>query len=177
LIVGASGSGKSSTALAGLLNGLDSVGDDYVLVERGVRVVAYSVFTALKQDREGLRRAGIAQGDIDAAELNWHGKVEFEATKLSPQGLADRMEIVALLIPEIARLQRTAIEPATAREAVLSFAPSGVFQLPGDTTEGFGFLASLVRRLPAFRARLSQDPAEIADAIGSFLAREQRNAG
>ena len=60
LIVGASGSGKSSTALAGLLNGLDSVGDDYVLVEQGARVVAHSVFTVFKQDREGLRRAGVA---------------------------------------------------------------------------------------------------------------------
>lgn len=177
LIAGASGSGKSSTALAGLLNGLDSVGDDYVLVEQGARVVAHSVFTVFKQDREGLRRAGIAQSDIDAAELNWHGKIEFEAAKLSPKGLADRMEIGALLIPEVARLRRTAIEPATARQAVLSLAPSGVFQLPGDTTEGFGFLAGLVRQLPAFRVRLSEDPAEIADAIGSFLAREQRNAG
>ena len=59
LITGASGSGKSSTALAGLLNGLDSVGDDYVLVEQGARVVAHPVFTVFKQDREGLRRAGI----------------------------------------------------------------------------------------------------------------------
>lgn len=177
LIAGASGSGKSSTTLAGLLNGLDSVGDDYVLVEQGARVVAHSVFTVFKQDREGLRRAGVAQSEIDAAELNWHGKVEFEAAKLSPKGLASSMEIGALLIPEVARLRRTAIETATARQAALSLAPSGVFQLPGDTTEGFGFLAGLVRRLPAFRVRLSEDSAEIADAIGSFLAREQQNAG
>ena len=87
------------------------------------------------------------------------------------------MEIGALLIPEVAGLRRTTIEPATARQAALSLAPSGVFQLPGDTTEGFCFLAGLVRRLPAFRVRLSEDPAEIADAIGSFLAREQRIAG
>ena len=177
LITGASGSGKSSTALAGLLNGLDSVGDDYVLVEQGARVVAHSVFTVFKQDREALRRVGIASSEVDAAELNWHGKVEFEAARFSPQGLTDRMEIGALLIPEIARLRRTTIERDTAGRAALSLAPSGVFQLPGDTSEGFGFLTGLVRRLPAFRVRLSENPAEIADAIGSFLAREQQNAG
>lgn len=177
LIVGASGSGKSSTALAGFLNGLDSVGDDYVLVEQGPRVFAHSVFTVFKQDREGLRRAGVARSEVNSAELNWHGKVEFEAAKLSPKGLADRIEIGAVLIPEVARLRRTSIEPATSRQAALSLAPSGVFQLPGDATEGFGFLAGLVRRLPAFRVRLSENSAEIADAIGSFLAREQRNAG
>ena len=177
LIVGASGSGKSGTALAGLLNGLDSVGDDYVLIEQGARVVAHSVFTVFKLDRDGLRRAGIGRSEVDDVELNWHGKVEFEAAKLAPKELSDRMEIRALLIPQVSRLRRTTIEPATARQAALSLAPSGVFQLPGDMTEGFSFLAGLVRRLPAFRVGLSEDPAEIADAIGSFLAREQQNAG
>lgn len=174
LIVGASGAGKSGTALAGLLNGLDSVGDDYVLVESGPRVVAHPVFSVFKQDREGLRRAGVAPGELDVAGLNWHGKVEFDVAKLSPRGLVDRMEIGALLVPEVARLRRTSIEPATTRHAALGLVPSGVFQLPGDKTEGFGFLAGLVRRLPAFHVRLSEEPAEIADAIGSFLARRRR---
>lgn len=177
LIVGASGAGKSGTALAGLLNGLDSVGDDYVLVEQGPRVVAHPVFNVFKQDRDGLRRAGVAQGELGAAGLNWHGKVEFDVAKLSPGGLAERMEIQALLIPEVARLPRTSIAPATPRQAALALAPSGVFQLPGDATEGFGFLAGLVRRLPAFSARLSEEPAEIADAIGSFLDRRRQDAG
>jgi hypothetical protein len=130
-----------------------------------------------KQDREGLRRAGVARSDVDAAELNWHGKVEFDAARFSPKGLADRMEIGALLIPEIAKLRRTSIERDTARRAALALAPSGVFQLPGDTSTGFGFLTGLARRLPAFRVRLSEDPAEIAEAIGTFLAEEHRHAG
>ena len=176
LISGASGSGKSSTALAGLLNGLDSVGDDYVVVEQGARVVAHPVFTVFKQDREAMRRVGIPESNIDAVELNWHGKVEFDAARFTAKGLAERMEIGALLIPEVAGLQRTMIESETARRAALSLAPSGVFQLPGDTSEGFCFLADLVRRLPAFRVRLSEHPAEIADAIGSFLASEKRIA-
>lgn len=177
LVVGASGSGKSGTALAGLLNGLDSVGDDYVLVEKGSRVVARPVFATFKQDRDGLRRAGIAPDAIDGGGLNWHGKVEFDVAACAPRGLAERMEIGVLLIPAVARLRRTAIEPATPREAALALAPSGVLQLPGDTAAGFAFFADLLRRLPAFRARLSEDPAEIAEAIGSFLARRQRDAG
>ena len=92
LITGASGSGKSSTALAGLLNGLDSVGDDYVVVEQGARVVAHPVFTVFKQDREALRRVGIPESDIDAVGLNWHGKVEFDAAReFTAKGLAERI--------------------------------------------------------------------------------------
>ena len=67
LLAGPSGSGKSATTLAGLLNGLDSVGDDYVLLETGARVSAYPVFTVLKQDREGLRRTGIPLADLGTA--------------------------------------------------------------------------------------------------------------
>ncbi len=82
LIVGASGSGKSGTTLAGLLNGLTSVGDDYVAIEQGERVIAHSVFKMFKQDVEGLRRSGVKAGDLPHANLNWHGKVEFDATGL-----------------------------------------------------------------------------------------------
>jgi hypothetical protein len=87
------------------------------------------------------------------------------------------MEIGVLFIPEIARSARTLIEPATAREAALSLAPSGVLQLPGDRVIGFRFLTDLVRQLPAFRIKLSQDASEIADRVGSFLAGMRKRAG
>jgi hypothetical protein len=169
LIVGPSGSGKSSTMLAGLVHGLDSVGDDYVLVDPGPSVTAYALFTVLKQDREGLRRAGISAVEAEAQPLNWRGKVEVEAVRYSRKGLVDRMEVTALLIPEIAHARRTTVEKVTAHEAALALAPSGVFQLPGDTAEGFRLLADVARRLPAFRVKLSEDAADIAGAIGGFL--------
>jgi hypothetical protein len=175
LIAGVSGSGKSGTALAGLLNGLDSVGDDYVLVEDGPSLVAHSVFAMLKQDREGFRRVGVAIAELDAAEVNWRGKIELDAAKLTGRGLADRMEIRALLLPQIARTRRTEVEGIASHEAALALAPSAVFQLPGDATEGFRFFADIVKRLPAFRVKLSEDPVEIAGAIGSFLERIGRN--
>lgn len=172
LIAGASGSGKSGTTLAGLLNGLSSVGDDYVMVEQKSHIVAHSVFSVFKQDREGLRRAGLSADRIEDAMLNWHGKIEFDAARLAPEGFVDRMEICALLLPRITRASRTRIEEVSAKEAALMLAPSSVFQLPGDSATGFHFLADLVKRLPAYRVSLSDEPAEIADAIGSFLERE-----
>lgn len=177
LIVGASGSGKSGTTLAGLLSGLESVGDDYVVVEQGPRVVAHSVFKIFKQDRDGLRRAGIEANDLPGARPNWHGKIEFDAARLAPHAFTDRMEIRALLLPRIARAKRTSIERVAGHDAALALAPSAVLQLPGDASEGFRFFASLVRRLPAFSVNLSQDAAEIADTIGSFLAREAGHSG
>jgi hypothetical protein len=139
--------------------------------------MAHSVFRVLKQDRQGLRRAGVAAEDIESAGLNWHGKVEFDAANIAARGLADRMEIVAILIPEIGGLRQTEWQAATAHRAALALTPSAVFQLPGDAAEGFGFLAAIARQLPCYRVRLSKDPREIAGSIESFLARESRNAG
>jgi hypothetical protein len=122
-------------------------------------------------------RVGIPARDFISTELNWHAKVEFDPARLASKPLTDRMEIRAILIPEIARASRTVIEPTTSREAALSLAPSGVFQLPGDKVEGFRVLADLARSLPAFRLKLSEDAAEISDKIGSFLSQMRTYAG
>jgi hypothetical protein len=177
LIVGASGSGKSGTTLVGLLNGLNTVGDDYVLLESGARLIAYPVFGTLKQDPQGLRRAGLSESMLDGAPLNWHGKYEFDVSKAAAKGLTDQLEIAAILIPEVARLPRTRIERTVSRDGALSLVPSAVLQLPGDATKGFRFLSEVSRQLPAFRLRLSEDPVEIADAIESFLSQEVLSAG
>lgn len=176
LLAGASGSGKSGTTLAGLLNGLRSAGDDYVLVEQGPEITAHAVFRIFKQDSNGLQRVGLDAESVGATELNWHGKYEFDAMKLKPGAFVNRLPIKAILLPEIARLPRTRIEPISAIHAALALAPSAVFQLPGDTDEGFRFFAELARKLPAFRVRLSEEPAEIADAIGKHLSGEIAHA-
>ena len=176
LIVGASGSGKSGTTLAGLMNGLTSAGDDYVMVEQGADIIAHAVFRLFKQDAGGLRRTGLTPGEVGAGDVNWHGKYEFDARDLAPDGFAQRLVIQGVIMPEIARLPRTRIEPVSAQQAALALAPSAVFQLPGDTNEGFRFFAQLARRLPAYRVRLSEDPSEIADAIGLFLLQKASDA-
>ncbi len=177
LIAGASGSGKSGTTLAGYLHGLTTAGDDYVLVEQGKSVMAHAVYRGFKQDENGLARAGLPLGDIDDATLNWRGKFEFDAMSLRPDAFVRTMPISAILLPEIARLPRTRIEPVPAKEAALALAPSAVFQLPGDSDGAFMFFARLTRQLPAYRVRLSEDPVEIAEAIGMHLVRGAAHDG
>jgi hypothetical protein len=177
LLVGPSGAGKSATALAGLLNGLECAGDDYVMLEATPVVSAHAIFRLVKQDREGLARNGITHPAATSAAPNWHGKIEIDPAEIGLPALTPSMTIGALLIPVIARTERTSFQPASAREAALALAPSAVFQLPGDTNEGFTFFSAIVKQLPAYRMALSQQPAEIASAIGSFLADGRNLAG
>ncbi len=172
LVVGSSGSGKSGTALACLLNGLTSAGDDYVVVDKGPEITAHAAFRVFKQDREGLQRAGLDATDGRWGVTNWHGKYEFDAMDLSANAFVRHLPLRAILLPRVARLRRTRIEPVSASSAALALAPSAVFQLPGDTDGGLRFFSDIARRLPAFRVLLSESPAEIADAIGEHLMHE-----
>ena len=177
LVVGPSGSGKSGTTLAGLLNGLTSAGDDYVLVEPTAdNITAKALFRMFKQDQGGLTRVGLKPEDIGAGELNWHGKYEFDAQVLAPKGFVHSLNLKGIIIPHIARLPRTQIERVSVQQAALALTPSAVFQLPGDTNDGIRFFSDLARRLPAYRVRLSQEPSEIADAISALIWSEAFHA-
>lgn len=170
LLAGAGGSGKSGTVLAGLLGGLSSVGDDYVLLETGKDgVCAFPVFSTLKQDPAGFERLDLASR-IGPRPLNWQGKYQFHIDELAGGGFADRLHIAAILLPRlVAGASATRITPATPKEALLALAPSALYQMPGERESGFRFFSGVVAALPAYRLELGTDPAEIADAVSAFF--------
>lgn len=170
MLAGEGGSGKSGTVLAGIAQGLGSVGDDYVLVETDAAgVTARPLFLTLKQDPEGLDRLGLSVDDLGAAPLNWQGKHQFSIADMAPGQPEPSLKIGAMLLPRITGGERTTFDPATAKDAFLSLCPTGVSQIPGDRDTNFAFCARLTRRLPAYRANLGTDPTEIAAAIRTFI--------
>lgn len=175
LLVGGSGSGKSGTTLSGVLHGLTSVGDDYVMLERNGPIVARALFRTFKQDAPGLDRVGLRPENLPSAELNWAGKYEFDAAALVPGGLVDTLAIDAIVIPEITGGLTTEIVPTSSHMAALRLAPSAVFQLPGDREGGFHFFSELARSLPAYRARVGRDPADVAAAFRRLFAELPRH--
>ncbi|WP_428031317.1 serine kinase [Ancylobacter sp.] len=175
LLAGAGGSGKSGTTLAGILHGLDSAGDDYVVVEPGPTVIAHAIFRNFKQDPGGLERAGLARMGRERP-LNWQGKIEFNPADLG-RPLSAQMDIRAILLPHVARAGRTTLTPASAQQAALALAPSAVLQFSGDSQQGFRFFADLARRLPAFHLNLSEDPVEITSVLSAFFDRGFAHAG
>jgi hypothetical protein len=171
LIAGRGGAGKSSTTLAGVAAGLDSVGDDYVLVEAGDDVRAHPVYAVAKQDASGFARLGLGRLVADPGPLNWQGKHEFGLALLGRP--VQHLALTAILVPRVAHRARTEIVLASPREAMLALAPSGIFQMPGEWLSGSRFYADLIRRLPSFRIELGTDGREIAESIASFLDRQR----
>jgi hypothetical protein len=169
LIAGQGGAGKSGLTLAGIAAGLDSVGDDYVLVDPRGAPTAYPLFRFTKQDRAGLRRLGLAHLAVEAGPTNWQGKHEIDLERIGRGRRASSLVIDAILVPTIVDRAATSIETIGRRDAMLALAPTGLMQLPGDRQEGARTFAELVRKLPAFRIAVGSDPALAAGAVADFL--------
>jgi len=171
LLAGTGGAGKSGTVAAGLVEGLDSVGDDYVLVQIAPQRRVHRLFDTLKQDPAGFERLRLSRVLPEPGPLNWQGKHEFRIGDLTRRLPVDSLALSALLIPRIGGEARTTITPAPASEAMLALAPSAINQMPGDRLAGFRFFGALTRSLPCFRLTLGRDGAEIAAVIAAFIER------
>ncbi|WP_415183172.1 hypothetical protein [Phaeovulum sp.] len=168
LLAGEGGAGKSSTVLAGIFGGLQSVGDDYVLVDVE-NLVARPVFDTLKQDEKGLRRLGQWQHPLIPKAPNWQGKHQFYMPDVVDGGLPSQIELKAIVLPELTYAQHTSLIPTTAKEAFLALAPSGVTQIHCDRARLFHVAGRITRALPAYRLRLGTQPDEIVQVLRTFL--------
>ncbi|NOR61140.1 MAG: serine kinase [Rhodobacteraceae bacterium] len=166
LLAGPGGSGKSGTTLAGVANGLQSVGDDYCVVSPAPSPVARPLYRMMKQDSAGLARVGI---NGVASPLNWQGKHVFDLREVFPEAAIDEAKIKAILLPRVSHLPHTKLERASAFEALQALAPSTMLQLGGDRSATFKACAEVVRAVPAFHLLLSEDPREIAATIRGFI--------
>ncbi|QPC89468.1 serine kinase [Mesorhizobium sp. INR15] len=171
LLAGSGGAGKSGTVVAGLLNGLDSVGDDYVLIDLNDGVTAYPLFATLKQDPRGFARLGLKQRLKSYDPLNWQGKHQFRVDDIAARPIPASLDIAALMVPHISGNLESSIVPVSRKDAMIALAPSGISQMPGERESGFRFFSQLTSLLPCYRLSLGTQPAEIAATVSDFLAR------
>lgn len=168
MIAGPGGSGKSGTVLAGLLAGLESVGDDYVFasIQSGA-VRVQPVFNTLKNDAAGLERLGVKmQGNT-----NWQGKHQFTFQDLIQRPPDPELAINALCVPVVTGGSETRFEPMPRQRAFLALAETGIKQMPGDQSQNFALSSQIAKHLPTFQLQLSTDPKEIAEVIRQFIKR------
>ncbi|WP_336800679.1 hypothetical protein [Kaistia sp. MMO-174] len=174
LVAGPGGAGKSGTTLAGLAGGLQTVGDDYILLDQDGPPTVLPLYRLLKQDAAGIARIPGLADRLGALSPNWQGKFEFDPERAFPGCMADRLRIGAILLPVVARQERSTIEAVPRADAIryLTDALFGEFQ--SRSAEDLLFLTGLSMRLPVYRLRLSEDPIEIAATVRSVIAEHAR---
>ncbi len=169
LVVGRGGSGKSSTALASLLAGLDYVSDDYCAVTVGQTVVAHSVFSSAKLTADNLVRfSGLRHLLINP------GRIEFEKgivllNEHFPTQIVPRLRIQAVVAPTVLGEGPTTFEPLSPARALLAIAPSTLLQLSSIREPSLRTLAVIARNVPAFQLRIGAGVGSIPGALLEIL--------
>lgn len=168
LLVGRGGAGKSSTTIAGLAAGLQTVGDDYVVVDLDPPR-AQPVFRIGKLDPPAVARLGAAGSRLAGRALNWQGKIEFELDRLFPSAVVRELRLRAIVLPQVAGTPASTLTRLPAAAAMREMTFANLYQLPCELNSGFRFLGGLTRYLPAYRLSLSSDPQEIGATLRRFI--------
>lgn len=177
LLAGAGGAGKSTTAVACLLDGLGYLGDDYcVLTSDPDGPVAHALYGTTKLLPEELDRLADGTGLLDhvlrpgdAAEP----KATLVASRWGPARMLRSAPVRAVVVP--ARDGPPGIAAVSAATALRHLAPTSLFQLAGHGADDLRALGDLVRRVPCLRIRLDPDrranPARLRELLDSLASR------
>jgi hypothetical protein len=179
LLAGRSGSGKSTTALACLLDGnWFYLADDYCIVRAGAGTpTVRSLYCSAKIDGEILARfpAMGRKASLYEIGLEVGGKIGFDVFQSFPESFRQELPLSAILLPRVPSqnngTQSNRFTQAGAGEAVRALAPSTLFQLPGAGPKNFGLIVALMNRLPCFQIELGSEPAVVPQSLREFMKR------
>ena len=171
LVVGPSGSGKSTTALACLNAGMQTAGDDYVLVEpRGAdeSPLVHALYTSSLIEVGHARRFpqlirsidGLVEQSPDRAKA-----VTYAVGDGRPQ-MSGGFAAVAIAVPRVRAGDRSSYVRIAPAAALRALAPSTLWQLGIADSTNLAALVALCRRLPCYELTLGTD----LDAVPGLLA-------
>jgi len=169
LVVGASGSGKSTTALACLGSPLKFLGDDYVLLRRAHGPMVYSLYGTGKVEPHHLPRLDHLKVDVVNSERLAEEKAVLQLADRHASQLIDSLPVRCIVVPRIVPDGKTCLLPLSRAAAFRAVAPSTVFQSPGAGTADFRFLADFVRDLPCHQLQLGADIDSVPRVLSALL--------
>lgn len=169
LLAGKSGHGKSTAALACLRDGLDFVGDDYVVLTADPIPAAHSLYSSAKMHAATLTQyfpewtghIGVRVGPVAKCVLYLP---DVPGIRLRPQ-----LDLCAIVTPEVTADACPALVSATDSQSWLALVPSTVFQLPDARHTTLAFFSDFLRRLPSYRLTTGRDLTLLPRVLRAFL--------
>jgi hypothetical protein len=174
LLVGRGGTGKSTCTLACVEAGLQTAGDDYLLLDAAGPTV-HSLFGSATLHAEHRRRFPRLMPDAEARATADEKFVSLLSVR-RPAAMIAALPLVAILAPCVVGHGPCRLRPISPAAALLALAPSTLLQL-GQAGDGvLAQLAALCRRLPCHALELGADVAEIPTVVEALLARHAGSA-
>jgi hypothetical protein len=172
LIPGESGTGKSTTSLASVSQGLEFLGDDFVGLERlkDGTFRGHSIFNTACLTRASLGRFADVQPHAVEDRFPEEEKPILFLAEIYPDRLRASVPIHAVVLLRIGA-ERTAIQPAGRAEALRHFAASTLHTVvPRPGRAALEMMAALVARVPAYWLLLGPDLRDVPGGIERILA-------
>lgn len=168
IVVGRSGSGKSTTALSSLGAGMFYGGDDCIAVAVDPEPYVYTLYNSGKLHPADLERFPYLRDAVSNPNVLDYEKAIFYVHGQFPDRVVDGFPLRAVLLPTITG-GATRLVPVSSAAALVALAPSTILQLPPIEPRAFSAMARLVELVPSFRLELGPDIGEIPTTIAAFL--------
>jgi len=169
LLVGKSGSGKSTTSLACIRQGMEFIGDDYVLLTAGLVPTAHRLYSSAKLHADTLARYFPEWKSFVAARVGPQRKCVVYVDDLRGLNVESNLEVHAVVMPVVTGDAYPTLSPTAVSQTWLALVPSTMFQLPDSRETSLAFFSTFTRRLPSYRLSTGRDVQLIPEAIRTFL--------
>jgi hypothetical protein len=172
LLVGKSGSGKSTCALSALGSALLYGGDDYVAVSLEPQPWVHSLYSSGKLMPDHLERlAFLRAGLANPGELEIEKAVVYPHEQW-PHNVTAGFPLLAILAPKVTpgALGAQARE-VSALAGLAALAPSTVFQMHTRGQDSLASMRRLAEAVPSYRLELGADVSSIAPEISRLIER------
>jgi hypothetical protein len=177
LLAGRSGSGKSTTALACLLDGSWAyLADDYCVVRAGAETpIVHSLYCSGKLDHKTLAAFPAFSDRAYLIEIgrDLDGKIGFDLYQRFPKSFPRELPLRVIVLPRVPKqtngAQSNRFRPVGSGAAVRALAPSTLFQLPGAGRDNFRMITALATRLPCFQLELDSELTGVSQSLRHFF--------
>jgi hypothetical protein len=169
LLVGHTGTGKSTSALACLSSGMRYVTDDRCLLALAPEPRALCIYNAAKLWPEQMRRfPHLMEAAGNQSNLEREKSLLF-IQRFSPAQLAPELPIRVVLLARIAQHPETTLTSTTPIRVLRDLVPSTLIYQPGAARDETRAMAELVRRVPCQQINLGNELAHIPEVIAQAI--------
>ena len=168
LLVGAGGSGKSTSALSCLTSDLLYAGDDYVGIELAPEPRVLSLYSSGKLEPGHATLLPHLPAPSFAGDGALEEKSVFYVADAFPERMTTGFPLRAIIAPRVEG-DEPRVSARSAVQVLAALAPSTLLQLVPAGQEALSAMAALLQRIPAFGLEVGGPTSLIPPALASLL--------